>query len=111
MPKPTAIKIKKRPINYCLTALLSLPLLLLSHEAFAEELSALSGATTWVTNTLISIALTVLGLQIIFSLWQVNQGQKEWREVAKPIIITALIVAVPTIISALRATMNIAGGA
>ncbi|WP_019218341.1 hypothetical protein [Legionella tunisiensis] len=106
MAKPTATHMKHRLKNYRLTALLSLPLLLLSHEAFAEELSALSGATNWVTKTLISIALTVLGLQIIYSLWQVNQGQKEWREVAKPIIITALIVAVPAIISALRTAMG-----
>lgn len=103
MPKPD---IKNRPKNYRLTVLLSLPLLLLSHDAFAEELSALTGATDWVTKTLISIALTVLGLQIIYGLWQVNQGQKEWREVAKPIIITALIVAVPAIISALRTAMG-----
>lgn len=84
-------------------------LTLVSHVACADELSALTGASKWVTNTLISVALTVLGLQIMYSLWQVNQGQKEWREVLTPIFITALIVSVPTGIVLLKAAMNTAG--
>ena len=79
---------------------------LVSTVALADDLPALNSATQWVSKTLISIALAVLGLQIMFRLWQVNQGQKEWSEVAKPILVTAAIVAVPTIMTALSGAMR-----
>ncbi len=79
---------------------------LVSTAVLADELPALNNATRWVSSTLISVALAVLGLQIMFRLWQVNQGQKEWSEVAKPILVTAAIVAVPAIMSALSGTMR-----
>lgn len=79
---------------------------LISTAARADELPALNNATKWVTSTLVSIALAVLGLQIMFRLWQVNQGQKEWSEVAKPILVTAAIVAVPAVITALASAMR-----
>ena len=78
----------------------------ISTEVLADELPALNNAARWVTSTLISIALAVLGLQIMFRLGQVNQGQKEWSEVAKPILVTAAIVAVPAVITALASTMR-----
>lgn len=81
-------------------------LTLVSSVACAEELSAITGASKWVTSTLISVALTVLGLQVMYSLWQVNQGQKEWRDVLTPICITAAIVSVPTAIVLLKAAMS-----
>lgn len=87
-------------------ATLASSLFLLSRAACARELGALNGAVDWLVTTLISIALAVLGLQIMYSLWQVNQGHKEWREVAKPILITAAIVSVPTIVTVLAATMK-----
>ena len=83
----------------------ALLLSVLSKNACADEISALTGATNWINNTLVSVALTVLGMQIMYNLWQVNQGHKEWREVAKPILITAMIVAVPTLVMALRNVM------
>lgn len=79
---------------------------LFSHSLFAEDLAPLTGAVDWVTTTLANIALTVLGLQIMFRLWQVSQGQKEWSEVVKPILITAAIVAVPIAIPLMRAAMK-----
>lgn len=79
---------------------------LVSTAVLADELPALNNATRWVSSTLTSVALAVLGLQIMFRLWQVNQGQKEWSEVAKPILVTAAIVAVPAIMSALSGTMR-----
>ena len=79
---------------------------LASTAALADDLPALNSATQWVSKTLISIALAVLGLQIMFRLWQVNQGQQEWSEVAKPILVTAAIVAVPTIMTALSGAMR-----
>ncbi|STX39299.1 hypothetical protein [Legionella feeleii] len=97
---------KKNMLKKSLSLIAGAGFSLLSNMAFAEEIAALNGATKWMNSTLISIALTVLGLQIMYSLWQVNQGHKEWREVAKPIIITALIVSVPAIITVLRAAMQ-----
>ncbi len=79
---------------------------LVSTAVLADELPALNNATRWVSSTLISVALAVLGLQIMFRLWQVNQGQKEWSEVAKPILVTAAMVAVPAVMSALAGTMR-----
>ena len=89
-----------------LCALSMVGLSLVSTVALADDLPALNSATQWVSKTLISIALAVLGLQIMFRLWQVNQGQKEWSEVAKPILVTAAIVAVPTIMTALSGAMR-----
>jgi hypothetical protein len=89
-----------------LCALSMVGLSLVSTVALADDLPALNSATQWVSKTLISIALAVLGLQIMFRLWQVNQGQKEWSEVAKPILVTAAIVAVPTIMTALSAAIR-----
>lgn len=74
--------------------------------AHAESLAPMKGATTWLYSTLVSVAVTVLGLQIMYRLWQVNQGQKEWAEVIKPILITAAIIAVPTLITALVSAMS-----
>ena len=79
---------------------------LVSTAALADELPALNSATQWVSKTLVSVAMAVLGLQIMFRLWQVNQGQKEWSEVAKPVLVTAAIVAVPTIMTALSGSMR-----
>ena len=79
---------------------------LISTSARADDLPALNNATRWVSSTLTSVALAVLGLQIMFRLWQVNQGQKEWSEVAKPILITGAIVAVPAVITALDSVMR-----
>ncbi len=79
---------------------------LVSTAVLADELPALNNATKWVSSTLTSVALAVLGLQIMFRLWQVNQGQKEWSEVAKPILVTAAIVAVPAIMTALVNVMR-----
>ena len=89
-----------------LCALSMVGLSLVSTVALADDLPALNSATQWVSKTLISIALAVLGLQIMFRLWQVNQGQKEWSEVAKPILVTAAIVAVPTIMTALSGAIR-----
>jgi protein-S-isoprenylcysteine O-methyltransferase Ste14 len=79
---------------------------LVSTAALADNLPALNKASTWISSTMVSVAVAVLGLQIMFRLWQVNQGQKEWSEVAKPVLVTAAIVAVPTIINALINTMK-----
>ncbi len=102
------MKKRKSLISYQRTKLwlLTTSLTLLSTAASAEELTALKGATDWIVNTLITVAVTVLGLQIMYRLWQVNQGHKEWNEVAKPILITALIVSVPTIGAALSGVMK-----
>lgn len=100
---------KRKPLNrYQRTKLwlATTSLSLLSQVACAEELKALKGATDWIVSTLITVAVTVLGLQIMYRLWQVNQGHKEWNEVAKPILITALIVSVPTIGAALGTIMK-----
>ena len=87
-------------------ALAAISLNLVSTAALADELPALKGASAWISSTLISIAVAVLGLQIMLRLWQVNQGQKEWSEVAKPVLVTAAIVAVPTIMTALISIMR-----
>lgn len=92
-----------KKIKSCITGAV---LTVFSTSTFADEISALTGATNWINKTLVSVALTVLGMQIMYNLWQVNQGHKEWREVAKPILITAIIVAVPTLVMALRAAMQ-----
>ena len=87
-------------------ALLGSCLCLTSNYAFADSVPPLDGAAKWLVGTLISIAVTVLGLQIMHNLWQVNQGHKEWRDVVKPIFITALIVATPTCVVALVAVLK-----
>ena len=92
----------KKTINALSMAGLSL----VSTAALADDLPALNSATQWVSKTLVSVAMAVLGLQIMFRLWQVNQGQKEWSEVAKPVLVTAAIVAVPTIMTALSSAMR-----
>ena len=79
---------------------------LISTAALADELPALNKASAWISSTLISVAVAVLGMQIMFRLWQVNQGQKEWSEVAKPVLVTAAIVAVPAIMNALVNAMR-----
>lgn len=71
--------------------------LVLPIAARADDIPAIKSATDWMSNTLVGIAVTVLGLQIMYRLWQVNQGQKEWSEVAKPVLITAAIAATPAI--------------
>ena len=85
---------------------LSLGLTMLSGSACAEELAAVTGATKWMTDLAISVALTVLGLQIMYKLWQVNQGHKELREVVQPILITACIVATPAAVLLIKAAMG-----
>ncbi|MBX9703175.1 MAG: hypothetical protein K2X39_03385 [Silvanigrellaceae bacterium] len=102
MPKNRFKFSYQKPGLVLTTALLTL----LAEPAFADELPALTGAVDKITGILISIALTVLSLQIIYGLWQVNQGHKEWREVVKPILITAAIVSVPAIVGILRAVLR-----
>ena len=80
--------------------------ILFSCIAQADQLAPMKGATDWLYKTLTWVALTVLGLQIMFRLWQVNQGQKEWSEVAKPILVTGGIAAVPMVIGALVSAMG-----
>ena len=79
---------------------------LVSTAALADDLPAVQGAASWVTKTFISVAFTILGLQIMFRLWQINQGQKEWAEVVKPVLITAAIAATPAIVTALVSVMR-----
>lgn len=79
---------------------------LVSTAALADDLPAVQGAASWVTKTFISVAFTILGLQIMFRLWQINQGQKEWSEVVKPVLVTAAIAATPAIVTALVSVMR-----
>jgi cytochrome c biogenesis protein CcdA len=77
-----------------------------SAKASADSIPAINGASEWVVNAMIGIAVSVIGMQIIYKLWQVNQGQKEPSEVVKPILITAAIVATPTIIGLIISAMG-----
>lgn len=75
---------------------------LLANEARADQLPAVKGAADWITKSMMAFAVTVLAMQIIYKLWQVNQGQKEPAEIVKPILITAAIVSVPVVVTALK---------
>lgn len=75
---------------------------LVANEAIADQLPAVKGAADWIVKTMVAFAVTVLAMQIIYKLWQVNQGQKEPAEVVKPILITAAIASVPVIVSAIK---------
>lgn len=77
-------------------SLTALPLL-----AYADELPAIKGASDWLLTTVISVAITVLGLQTAWELWGVYIGKKEARDVVKPILICAAFVSLPVVMTAL----------
>lgn len=73
-------------------------LCLLSNAVFAEEIGPLKGASDWLAALFIGIAFSILAPVVMYGLWQFYQGHKDAREVVKPILVTALIVSVPSLV-------------
>ena len=80
---------------------------MLSSVALAkvEGLAPAKGAFEYIVDYSANLTVLAMATFIIFRLWQIQGGQREWTDVIKPIVITALVigvkVAAPLILSSM----------
>jgi hypothetical protein len=83
----------------CLTALFLVPCLALASGYGETDLGAVEEGGNLLTNILMAVAFAALTPTVMYQLYLVKVGHKELLEAAKPILVTALIVCTPPVIS------------